>query len=264
MRNLVHEVCLRDLVDEICGLPVTCSHELSDRLDAPRRALTSVLNARLIPLITQLIEAVGTMMSNEGLRAPLMVVRGDGSLVKAEVALSRPVETVLSGPAASMVGGRHLAAVDDSLVVDMGGTTTDIAVLDDGRPRLRDDGASVGGWRTMVRAVAAHTVGLGGDSEVGFAADGSCRVGPRRAWPMCLLATRYPKVLEQLSERREKMLYGQDQIRLVVPVGDVASKGWTGWLLDENAVGNLYTLDCLSQSVLTYWFIDNFLSETPR
>ena len=133
VRNPVHEVRLRHLVGEISGLPVTCSHELSDRLDAPRRALTSVLNARLIPLITQLIEAVETMMSSEGLNARLMVVKGDGSLVKAKVALARPVETVLSGPAASMVGGRHLAGVENALVVDMGGTTTDIAVLDQGR-----------------------------------------------------------------------------------------------------------------------------------
>ena len=228
VRNPVHEVRLRQLVGEICGAPVTCSHELSDRLDAPRRALTSVLNARLVPLITQLIEAVRTMMRAADLSAPLMVVKGDGSLVKAEVALARPVETVLSGPAASMVGARHLAGIEDFLVVDMGGTTTDIAVLDRGRPRLREDGASVGGWRTMVRAVAAHTVGLGGDSEVSLVGNGSCRVGPRRAVPMCLLASRQPEVLEMLRARREKMLYSEDQIRLVIPIGSLGRRLETG------------------------------------
>ena len=85
----------------------------------------------------------------------------------------------------------------------------------------------------MVRAVAAHTVGLGGDSELGFAGDGNCRVGPRRALPMCLLAMRYPRVLEQLSERRETMLYGVDQIRLVVPVGSLEPIGEAGSRLER-------------------------------
>ena len=216
VRNPTHELALRDLIRAGSRLPVTCSHELSDQLDAPRRALTTLLNARLIPLIAELIDAVMSMMDEAGLVAPLMVVKGDGSLVNAEVALTRPVETILSGPAASIVGGRHLSGEEDVLVVDMGGTTSDIAVLDGGQPRLREDGASVGGWRTMVRAVAAHTVGLGGDSEVGFSKDGDCVIGPRRAVPMCLLAERHPEVLSLLAARREKMLYSIEQIRMAV------------------------------------------------
>lgn len=218
VRNGAHETRAEALVREHCGLPVTCSRELSDRLDAPRRALTTVLNARLIPMIADLIAAVGRMMEGRGIAAPLMVVKGDGSLVRAEFASQRPVETILSGPAASIVGGHHLAEAGDALVVDMGGTTSDIAVLERGRPRLRDDGASVGGWRTMVRAVAAHTVGLGGDSEVRLG-KGGCAIGPRRVVPMSMLAQERPALLDDLSRRREGMLHESDQVRLVMMVG---------------------------------------------
>ena len=219
VRNAAHEIRALDLVREHCDRPVTCSGELSDRLDAPRRALTTVLNARLIPLIADLIRAVGRMMERRGFAAPLMVVKGDGSLIRAELASQRPVETILSGPAASIVGGHHLAQAGDAMVVDMGGTTSDIAVLERGRPRLRDDGAFVGGWRTMVRAVAAHTVGLGGDSEVHVARREGCTIGPRRVVPMSLLAAQRPALGEVLDRRRERMLYDADQVRLVMRAG---------------------------------------------
>ncbi len=86
-----------------------------------------------------------------------MVVRGDGALVSAAFARHRPIETILSGPAASLVGARHMTGLDNAIVSDIGGTTTDVAVLDQGRPRLDPNGATVGGFRTMVEAVAhAH------------------------------------------------------------------------------------------------------------
>ena len=227
VRNAAHESRAHALVRDHCDLPATCSQELSDRLDAPRRALTTLLNARLIPMITELISAVERMMERRGLVAPLMVVKGDGSLVRAELASQRPVETILSGPAASIVGGNHLAEAGDALVVDMGGTTSDIAVLERGRPRLRDDGASVGGWRTMVRAVAAHTVGLGGDSEVHLDKEVGCTLGPRRAVPMSLLALQRPAILEYLDRRCERMIYDTDQIRLVMIAGPAPPEGLT-------------------------------------
>ena len=94
-----------------------------------------------------------------------MVVKGDGSLVRAEWAMGRPIETILSGPAASAVGAWHLAGRRDVWVADMGGTTTDIVALRNGGPRLNPEGARVGEWQTMVEAVDVHTVGLGGDSQ---------------------------------------------------------------------------------------------------
>ncbi len=132
-----------------------------------------------------------------------MVVKGDGSLMDARVAVERPVETILSGPAASVVGARYLCGEGDVLVVDMGGTTTDIALLQDGRPALSLEGATVGGWRTMVEAIAVHTSGLGGDSEVTFDVDDGMLVGPQRVVPLSLLAHQYPQVLPILEQHAD-------------------------------------------------------------
>lgn len=201
VRNPGHELAVRRLARELTDLPTTCGHELTSHLDAPRRALTAALNARLIPLLQGLILAVRDMLAERGIHAPLMVVKGDGSLIRAEVALERPVETILSGPAASVVGARHLSGEDEVFVVDMGGTTTDIALLRDGRPMLDADGASVGGWRTMVEAVAVHTLGLGGDSQVRLDKEDGLVVGPQRVVPLSLLADQHPQVLEVLRRQ---------------------------------------------------------------
>src|SRR5690606_9372711 len=146
-----------ELVRTRTGLPVTASHELSANLGGPRRSLTTLLNSRLIPMIERLVAATESFLPRRGIPAPLMVVRRDGARVSADFARARPIETILSGPAASLVGARHLTGLDDALVSDIGGTTTDVAVLDRGRPRLDPEGALVGGHRTMVEAVAMRT-----------------------------------------------------------------------------------------------------------
>src|SRR5690606_27963105 len=162
---------------------------LTSKLGGPRRALTTLLNARLISMIDRLIAATEGFMSMRGIACPLMVVRGDGALVSAAFARARPIETILSGPAASLVGACHITGLHDAVVSDIGGTTTDVAVLDGGRPRLDPEGATVGGFRTMVEAVSMRTFGLGGDSEVALEAgvlEPKILLGPRRLVPLSL------------------------------------------------------------------------------
>jgi N-methylhydantoinase A/oxoprolinase/acetone carboxylase beta subunit len=199
VRNPAHELRARQLIRAATPKPVTCAHALSSKLDAPRRALTAALNARLTPQIRHLIESLTRVLALEAIDAPLMIVKGDGSLMKAEVALEYPVETVLSGPAASVVGAGFLTGLRDGLVADMGGTTTDVAIIADGRPVISADGALVGGWRTMVEAVDVRTSGLGGDSEVRFDRGTQLCIGPRKVSPLSLLTLRFPAVLAQLS-----------------------------------------------------------------
>jgi N-methylhydantoinase A/oxoprolinase/acetone carboxylase beta subunit len=200
VRNTAHEERVRDLIRAACAKPVTCSHELSSHLDAPRRALTAALNARLTPQIARLLAALRGVLGREGIAAPLMIAKGDGTLMRAEVALEYPVETVLSGPAASVVGAGFLTGLADFAVTDMGGTTTDVAIVAGGRPVVCADGAVIGGWRTMVEAIEVHTCGLGGDSEVQFDRDLRLTVGPRKAMPLSLLAERIPGVLAELRQ----------------------------------------------------------------
>ncbi|MDH3714718.1 MAG: hydantoinase/oxoprolinase family protein [Gammaproteobacteria bacterium] len=200
VRNPEHEQRARDIISELCGLPVTCGYELSAQLDAPRRALTAFLNARLVPLISELIDAVQNTLQELSIDAPLMVVKGDGSMVSADTARERPVETILSGPAASTVGARYLSGNDDAVVVDIGGTTTDIGTLRDGWPTLTEQGAHVAGLPTMVAAIDAHTYGLGGDSEV-YCDGTALRLGPQRCVPLSLLASTCPGVTETLQRQ---------------------------------------------------------------
>ncbi len=199
VRNPTHEIRARQIIRKLSPKSVTCAHELSSKLDAPRRALTATLNARLTPQIRHLIEALLQVIEQESINAPLMIVKGDGSLMKADIALEYPVETILSGPAASVVGASFLSGLKDFIVSDMGGTTTDIAVVSNGRPAISSEGALVGIWRTMVEAVDVRTYGLGGDSEVHFNRQIQLCVGPRKAMPLSLLAQKFPALLTALS-----------------------------------------------------------------
>jgi N-methylhydantoinase A/oxoprolinase/acetone carboxylase beta subunit len=204
-RNPAHEIAAREMIRTRTGLPVTTSHELSSKLGGPRRALTTLLNARLISMIDRLVAATEGFLDRRGIRAPLMVVRGDGALVSAAFARTRPIETILSGPAASLVGARHMTGLDDAVVSDIGGTTTDVAVLDRGRPRLDPEGATVGGYRTMVEAVAMRTFGLGGDSEISLEDGGlepALKLGPRRLVPLALAGVRHGASVRDHLERQ--------------------------------------------------------------
>ena len=168
-----------------------------------------------------------------------MVVKGDGSLLAAETALTRPIETILSGPAASVVGARYLSGEDEVLVSDIGGTTTDIALLREGRPSLNRDGARGRRLAHMVEAVAVHTVGLGGDSEVRLDDDKRLVVGPRRAVPLSLLVHQHPEHLAVLEAQAARDAAGEHDGRFVLrlrPLDAEASsltsgerKVWQAW-----------------------------------
>ena len=199
VRNPAHEQLARDLVTKHSGKPVTLSTELTSSLDAPRRALTAVLNARLISRISMLIASVRKSMAELRIVCPLMIVKGDGTLALAERVALRPIETVLSGPAASLVGASWLCGARDFIMSDMGGTTTDLGILSNGRPLVAEQGAEVGGWRTMVKAIDVKTIGLGGDSEISIGLNGRMDVGPQRVAPIALIASRYPEVIAMLE-----------------------------------------------------------------
>lgn len=226
VRNPTHEHTIRDLVIARTELPVTISSSLSESLDAPRRALTTALNARLLSRITDLVDAVGRSVDSIGIRAPLMVAKGDGSLAAADAIAQRPIETVLSGPAASIVGAAVLTGLDDFILSDIGGTTTDVGQLRSGRLRLVSDGARVGGWRTMVSAIDVRTTGLGGDSEV-HTDRRDISVGPQRRIPLALLAVDHPEIIQKLRRELQDPPSRDLAATYVVRVG--TSSGETEW-----------------------------------
>lgn len=205
-RNASHENRLKVMVTELTGMPVICGYELATSLGAPRRALTAALNARMVPPIKELIGSVTKILDRHEIEAPLMIVKGDGSLASLENAIEKPIATVLSGPAASVIGACQLSGLQNAIVADMGGTTTDIAVVSNGQPELCADGATIGDWQPMVEAVRVSSVGLGGDSEVRFGGHKGLSIGPRRVVPTSLLGHLYPEIIPKLESQLSGMV----------------------------------------------------------
>ncbi len=199
VRNPEHENRLFEITQEILDVPVVCGHQLSSSLGFNERTVTSVMNARLIPIIKELIVSVRAVMSAKGIDAPLMIVKGDGSIMGENVAMQRPIETILSGPAASMIGAKNLTGVQDAIVMDMGGTTTDIGILRNGTPRLEKEGAVIGGKRTRVMAAEIATSGIGGDSRI--VVNGSeLKITALRVVPLCIAADKWPVLKGKLEK----------------------------------------------------------------
>jgi len=207
VRNPEHELEAAEIIRKLTDKPVSLSHQISAKLNGPKRALTAVLNARLIALIDLLIIKAEHVIKSLGILAPLMVVRGDGALISAAQAREKPIETILSGPAASIVGARWLTGETDAIISDIGGTTTDIAILKGGKPAIDPRGASIGPYRTMVEAVAMYTFGLGGDSEVKLGLKGlggDISLGPKRVIPVALAASIEPDLIHQTLDNQLK------------------------------------------------------------
>jgi N-methylhydantoinase A/oxoprolinase/acetone carboxylase beta subunit len=199
-QNPYQENGVKDLVQRKYGLPVVAGHELTAELGIYERTVTAVLNARLMPVMADFLDRVANILKARGLTAPVLVLKGDGTLMNMRTARERPVDTILSGPAASAMGGRVLSGIDDCVVVDMGGTSTDIAVLKCGIPKVSKDGSTVGRWRTRVEAVDMRTSALGGDSEVRLSPDGGLAIGPQRVVPLCFAAKRFPDITARMRE----------------------------------------------------------------
>ena len=198
VRNPGHEMLVKKCVQEQLGIPTACAHELTTSLGFYDRTVTADLNARLIPMICDLIQSVRSVMEECGIKAPVMLVKGDGTLMTEACARDKPIETILSGPAASIIGGIHLSGLKEAIVLDMGGTTTDIANVCQGAMKIRNEGAKVGGWFTHIKAAEVYTTGLGGDSRIAMDSHHRIHIGPKKCMPFCVMAKCFPGLREEL------------------------------------------------------------------
>jgi N-methylhydantoinase A/oxoprolinase/acetone carboxylase beta subunit len=202
--NPEHENRVAKAVAGICDLPIVLGHQLSTKLGSVERATTAALNASLLAVLQDFVIAVQRAMERRKIEAPLMVVRGDGTLMSDEFAARTPVETIHSGPAASAIGGRFLSHLDNALVIDVGGTTTDLALVVDGEVTISEEGATVGEYKTSVQAAHLLSIALGGDSHIVLNREREVAIGPERVVPLSYLAQQYPQVgkrLHALSHR---------------------------------------------------------------
>ena len=198
----------RDFFQTVLDIPISLATDLAHELNVLERGATALLNSRLVPLIADFIDAVHASLAKLGLEMPVMIVRSDGSLMNTEVARENPVQTILSGPASSVMGGKALNDDENCLIIDIGGTTTDISIVEGGFPAVTDS-IQIGGWTTQVHGVFIDTFGLGGDSVVRF--NGNQMVlGTRRVVPLCVAAETYPQIipgLESLMAWRKRSVF---------------------------------------------------------
>lgn len=183
----------KERIAKIADIPVTCGYELFREPNSLQRGAGTLLNAGLYPVIEDFLRAVRRAMRARGIDAPAVIMRSDGSLMSEEFARKHPVETLLCGPAASVAGGCALSREKNAVIVDMGGTTTDIAIVQGGLPVRANDGVTVGKWRTYVEACSSALSGWAATAPCITAAKNlfwrstaSCRCAPpRRAIPPC-------------------------------------------------------------------------------
>ena len=178
-----HEIVAAKAVELMDPRPVFCSHQASSLPGMQERASTAVLNARLLPVMQDFLQSIDRSMSRLGLSCPVRIVRGDGMSMDLEHALRNSSSTVASGPAATALFGARASSGDTAVIVDVGGTTTDITLIREGRPVIREEGMTIGAWRTHVQAVEMYTVGVGGDSLVRIRG-GVREIGPARVVPL--------------------------------------------------------------------------------
>lgn len=182
---------------------VAMGHSTSAQLNFPRRVATAYYNAAVWRLYNRFADAVEATMKERGITAPVYMLKADGGTMPLSASRLRPVESILSGPAASVMGIMALCDIqstcnEDSLVLDIGGTTTDMAVFASGEPVIERGGIDVGSYSTTVRALRTRSIGIGGDSHVHVQA-GVVRVGPERFGPSMCQDGEIPTLIDALN-----------------------------------------------------------------
>jgi N-methylhydantoinase A/oxoprolinase/acetone carboxylase beta subunit len=185
MHNPTHELVAEKAIAMLDPKPVFCSHRISTLTGMHQRAATAGLHAKLMPVMQRFIDGVSHAMTNLGLACPAVVIGGNGRPLEVMRAVSEAGLTVASGPACTAhFGAAHTGG--DALVIDVGGTTTDIAMVEKGRVLLASEGCTIGEWKTHVEAVDMHTAGIGGDSHVHVDERGVLSIGPGRVTPLSM------------------------------------------------------------------------------
>jgi N-methylhydantoinase A/oxoprolinase/acetone carboxylase beta subunit len=179
IRNPVHELTINNILRDSFE-KIFLGHRVSGSLNFSRRIATTYLNAAVYPIHKKFYQAVLKSLQTKGLVLPIRLLKADGGNMKFESSINHPAQTVLSGPAASVMGAVAFGPQnEDTLVLDIGGTTTDMAVLINQAPVLDPLGIELMDYKTLIRSLDTLSIGIGGDSRVQVV-NGQIEVGPER------------------------------------------------------------------------------------
>ncbi len=182
VRNPQHELQIKEILGESVD-KIFMGHRISGKLNFPRRIATAFINAAVYPIHKEFFEAVKGSLTQKGFTMPIHILKADGGTMNFDSSLDFPGQTILSGPAASVMGSIAFSHSDqESLVLDIGGTTTDMAVLINRVPVLNPLGIQLDRYKTIIRSMATQSIGIGGDSYVRIE-NGKLKVGPERKGP---------------------------------------------------------------------------------
>ena len=172
---------------------------LSGSLNFPRRTISAYFNSAVTPVFTIFKRNVEEALSIRNIKAPLHILKADGGSLPMEHMVSRPVETAFTGPAATVLGLSALGAIgeENTVALDIGGTTTDISLWKHGKPLMTKNGVSIREYPSAVRSFAVTSVGIGGESVVRIVA-GKITVGPERVGPSVALGGTEPTLGDAL------------------------------------------------------------------
>jgi len=185
IKNPTHELVAREAIRLIDPKPVFCSHQVSTHPGMLERSATACLHAKLMPLMTDFLASIQRSMLAVGLDCPVTIICGNGQGEPLDRIADQAAITMASGPAATARFGAACGPAS-ALVVDVGGTTTDICLIKDGRPLLNREGCTIGEWRTHVEAVDMYTSAAGGDSHVACHQDGRIALKNSRVQPLAM------------------------------------------------------------------------------
>ncbi len=182
-KNPTHELVAEKAVSMIDPKPVFCSHRISQQTGMRERAATAGLHAKLMPLMQEYIRGVENALVTEKVECPVHIIGGNGKPISSDKAIDHAGMTVASGPACTALFG-SLHAEKDALIIDVGGTTTDIVMVQNSMPLLAKEGCEIGGWKTHVEAIDMFTRGIGGDSHIRVDEKNNLCIGPQRVIPL--------------------------------------------------------------------------------
>ncbi len=215
-----------ELIESEIGIPVVCGYTLFNEYNIIKRGASALLNARLLSVIDRFLKAVNKAMQERNIEAPFVIVRSDGSLMTGEFTANRPVETLLCGPVASVMGAMELGREKNAMVVDIGGTTTDVAFVKDGVPQRVKSGVRIGNWDTFVKGLSVDTFGLGGDSGVYVDPNtDELKLEETKVMPFCMAAVEHPSILRILErEDAGKVRLNNQRKHIYVRIHDIKDK----------------------------------------